>query len=179
MNTEKPFNEGLFVQELTQFQDKLFAYIMINVQNREAALDVRQEVNVLLWDRRHDFEQGTNFQAWARSMAYYQILAYHRDKGRDKHVFCDELMERLGAVSERKAEQFSDRMAALNACLATLPENQKWLMEQRYSLNCSIKKIAEVTGKSKGNTAIIIHRIRRTLRSCIRARIFTEGGATA
>jgi RNA polymerase sigma-70 factor (ECF subfamily) len=160
-----------FVQLLTLSQDQLFGYIMTLVADYAVAGDLRQETNMVLWRKRATFEPGSNFNAWASRIAFFQVMAWRRDKGRDKHVFCDELMERMCDEAVADAAGFTDRQAALRLCMDTLPDKQRWLIEQRYVLNAPIKAIAEVTGKSGGSIATTVYRIRGLLRSCVQQRI--------
>jgi DNA-directed RNA polymerase specialized sigma24 family protein len=46
------------------------------------ARDVLLETNLVLWQKIGEFEPGSNFGAWARKIAYFQALAFLRDRKR-------------------------------------------------------------------------------------------------
>ncbi|MCE9556371.1 MAG: RNA polymerase subunit sigma-70, partial [Planctomycetes bacterium] len=51
----------LFVRELTASQPRLRAFIFSLLPNRDAALDVLQDTNVVLWRKAATFEEGSSF----------------------------------------------------------------------------------------------------------------------
>src|SRR5215212_3872657 len=86
-----------FVQLLTGEQSRLFGYIVTLLGDVNDASNVLQQANMVLWRKANEFKLGTNFHVWAKKTAYYQTLAYLRDRKRDKLVFDDELLEQLAS----------------------------------------------------------------------------------
>ena len=68
-----------FIQLLTSHQEVLRSYITSMLPNYQDVSDVLQDVNVKLWERQNTFEIGTNFGAWACTLARYSVLS-HRSK---------------------------------------------------------------------------------------------------
>ena len=56
------------------------------------------------------------------------------------------------------------RLAALNACLASLPESQRRLLHLRYTEGPSSSDIAAEEGRTRVAVAVSIHRICQRLR---------------
>ena len=163
------------VQLIASCQDRLFAYILTLAPNRTVARDILQEANLVLWRRRESFAPGTSFTAWAYKIAFMKVLAHRRDRGRDRHVFfSEELMGQLAGEAQQDLEELPGRRAALQGCLAKLPERQRWLIAQRYSSGSSIKVIAEMTGKTVGAIATAVYRIRNALRDCVTRTLAAE-----
>ena len=163
------------VQLIAGCQDRLFAYVLTLVPDRTVARDILQEANLVLWRRRERFAAGTSFVAWAYKIAFMQVLAHRRDRGRDRHVFfSEELMGQLAREAQQDLEGLSDRRVALQGCLAKLSERQRWLIAQRYSSGNSINVIAEMTGKAVGAIATAVYRIRNALRDCITRTLAAE-----
>ena len=69
-----------FVYLLTDWQNRLFGYLVTLLGNVHDAHDVLQETNLLLWHKMDDFEPDSEFGAWARECAYFQALAFLRDR---------------------------------------------------------------------------------------------------
>lgn len=63
-----------FVRELTRCQNSVFAYILSLVGNPDAARDIQQETNVVLWRKAGEFKEGSNFMPWALGIARMQVL---------------------------------------------------------------------------------------------------------
>jgi RNA polymerase sigma-70 factor (ECF subfamily) len=163
--------EADFVQLIADCQNRLYAYIATQVPDAHAVNDIRQDVNLTLWEKKNEFEWGTNFNAWAYRVAFFQILAYRRDKGRGRLIFCEELIGMLDEEVRGKAPEFEERSAALNVCLSELGEEQRWLINQRYALGLTLGDLAGVSGRRVGALGTAIYRIRNHLRKCITERV--------
>jgi RNA polymerase sigma-70 factor, ECF subfamily len=163
-----------FIRLMTGHQNGLFTYLASLLGGLDEAHDVLQETNLVLWRRSDDFVEGTDFGAWARTIAHYQILAYVRDKKRDRHVFDVQLLQQLaqrpGPVGDDEG-----RRLALRRCLAELTDDQRRLIGRRYSPGGSIKVIAQQLGKSEGAIKMTLSRIRQGLMHCIRGKLAVEG----
>jgi RNA polymerase sigma-70 factor (ECF subfamily) len=163
-----------FVEQLTGTQDRLYAYILTLVGNRDTARDILQEANVVLWRRRGEFEMGTNFSAWAYKVSHFQVMAFRRDRGRDRHWFSDDVIAILAEESAEDMLSHDDRHVALERCMASLSERHRWLIEQRYKSEHSISEIADELKQSDGAVSTAIYRVRNALRECVLGRM-TEG----
>ena len=58
-----------FIGHVMEHQRELYAFILSMLPNLTEADDVLQETNMVLWRKREEFEPGTNFGAWARTVA--------------------------------------------------------------------------------------------------------------
>ena len=163
-----------FIGLMTGHQNGLFAFIVSLLGNLDEAHNVLQETNLVLWRRSADFVEGTDFGAWGRTIAHYQVLAYLRDKKRDRHVFDVQLLQTL-AQRPRPGGDDEGRRLALRSCLAELPDDQRRLISGRYSPGGSIKVIAQQMGKSESAVKMALSRIRLGLMSCIKKRMAAEG----
>ena len=64
-----------FIVRLVGCQNRLYAYVYSLMPNAEQARDVVQEANLIIWRKAAEFEAGTNFEAWACKIAYFEVLA--------------------------------------------------------------------------------------------------------
>ncbi|MEM1295659.1 MAG: sigma-70 family RNA polymerase sigma factor, partial [Verrucomicrobiota bacterium] len=158
-----------FIYQLTDWQNRLFGYLVTLLGNVHDAHDVLQETNVVLWKKIDEFEPGTNFGAWARKVAYFQALAFLRDRKRDKHLFDDDLLEQFAEEESNAGEE--ERELALRDCLAQLPDRQRDLISQRYGDGGSIRKLAQDTGKKESAMKMTLMRIRHALLGCIQSKL--------
>lgn len=156
-----------FVSLLTAEQHNLRYYLITLLGDYNAAENVLQETNIVIWRKSGDFTPGSSFSNWARKIAYWQALAYTRNKNRDRHVFSEELMHQIAARPLMDID-VSEARLALRHCLSKLPPKHRDLIQRRYMTGESTKKLADHLGGSVSALHVRIHRIRRVLLGCIR-----------
>ena len=64
-----------------------------------------------LWRKLDTFPTIRSFDAWSREVAYFQALAFLRDRKRDKLIFSQEMIDAVWA--EKKEVEFDERRLAL------------------------------------------------------------------
>lgn len=163
-----------FVRRLTDVQDRLYAYILAVLPDREAAREVLQETNIVMCRKFSSLKPGQDFNAWACQVALYEVRTYRRNLGRDKHVFNDELLELVAEDSEQHNAIPSSRGAFLENCLEKLAPSQREMIRWRYNPGGSSQDIAEKTGRSASSVGVALFRIRKTLLECIRRSLEQE-----
>jgi len=159
-----------FVYQLTACQSRLYGYLTSLLGNLHDARDVLQETNFALWKKMGTIEPGTDFEAWARRFAYYQALAFLRDRKRDRHVFDGELVDVL-AHDEIDLGHDTERELALRDCLTQLPARQRELIQFRYEEGACIADVVKKTGKNESAVKVMLLRIRKALLACIKSKM--------
>ena len=167
-----------FVRLVTDAQRRLYAYILTLVPRPAEADDILQETNMVLWEKSDQFALGSDFNAWAATVAHFQTLAYLKRKNRQSWLqFDDALVQRLAPVAADRIEKFDARRRALNHCLMKLPENDRGLIARRYTENASIQSVAQQVGRSAGAVKQALYRIRGALLTCIEKTLAQEPDA--
>jgi RNA polymerase sigma-70 factor (ECF subfamily) len=161
-----------FVQLLTSHQNGLFAYLVALLGDLHEASNVLQETNLVLWRKAGEFADETDFVAWSRKVAYFQVLAYLRDRKRDRHLFDEELLAQLSCRVEPADEDA--RRLALRSCLAELPDVQRQMIAERYAVGGSVQEMARRAGKSEAAIKMALLRIRQSLLRCISGRLAVQ-----
>ena len=159
-----------FVYQLTEWQNRLFGYLVTLLGDLHDARDVLQETNLVLWKKIGEFQPGSDFGAWARKVAYFQALAFLRDRKRDRHLFDDDLLARF-AEEETDTAQEEELALALRDCLARLPTNQRKLVSTRYREGGSIKQLTKRFGKKQSAIKMTLMRVRQALLACIELKL--------
>lgn len=163
-----------FVRQLTDAQFTLFSYILLLVGNATDARDVLQETNVLMLRDAAHFRQGTSFTAWAKTLAYYQVLTYRKTKSRDRLVFDDEVFERLAAKLEVRQDDPNRRLDAVHRCIGKLGETQRSLVTAKYFERLSTGELSSRFGCSASSVVSLLYRVRRVLAECIKVTLREE-----
>ena len=159
-------SSDFFVQQLTGAQAALFRYITALIGDPDEAGNILQETNLVIWRKSSEFTQDGNFGVWSRSIALWQVKAWLRDRGRDRHVFSSEL---VGQLAERHAAwaDVGIRRQALRKCVKVLREEERKLLRHRYVDSHSIHEISEKIQKTPSAVKSGLFRIRKTLRLCV------------
>lgn len=166
-----------FIRDLTNCQNRLYAYILTLLPDPERARDVLQETNVVLWRKAGEFKTGTNFGAWACKIAYFEVLTERQRRRRDRHVFDEEMIAQLARHTEQRLGRLDDRSLALDECLQQLTRQQRDRLMARYSSGGSVLAMAEELGETPGAVATALYRIRTALLKCIENKL--AGSASA
>jgi RNA polymerase sigma-70 factor (ECF subfamily) len=153
-----------FVQLLTNFQRRLFAYIATLLPHPADTEEVLQQTNLVLWSKAAQFEPGTCFRAWSFRIAYLEVLAFRRRGSRDRQVFSADLAETMAAEVEDTGEPSAQ---ALRACLEKLPSGDRDLLSRRYGGEGTIKQLAEAMGRPASSIYRSLDRIRYSLLNCV------------
>jgi RNA polymerase sigma-70 factor (ECF subfamily) len=157
---------------LNEHERALAAYVHTLVPDRLDAEDILQSCKLTMWKQFANFEPGSHFIAWARKIAFHQILNLRRS-ARRKPLYSAEpaFLEAVAAEITRVSDRLSDRSEALHECLKRLPENQHRLLLLRYGEDHDIAAIAKETDRSTAAVYKLLSRLRAALNDCVRARL--------
>ena len=164
-----------FILELTEVQSRLFGFLFKRLADREQAREVLQRTNLVLCRKADNYEPGTNFKAWAMTVANYEVMSYRKRQVRERLVFTDEVDAMLGPDPDGRSLSQSDRVAHLNHCLKVMSSKNRELIEWRYQGERTMEKIAEEIGSTIGAVKVKLHRLRRQLLGCIQNRMQEDG----
>jgi RNA polymerase sigma-70 factor (ECF subfamily) len=162
-----PANGDDFVVLITDAQARLYAYVLSLLGDPHRAADVLQNTNLVLWRKADEFKPGTDFNAWAYSVAHYQVLAERQKIAREQLIFDDSLLAELSEKTTRRSAGFNARLNTLHGCMKKLLERQRDLLERHYAEDQSIDEIAAARGETPGAVAQALFRARLTLTKCI------------
>ncbi len=170
--------DSRIVALLTAIQLPLMLYVRSLLPGDSAARDVAQQANARIWELRGDFEPGTNFKAWAFSIARFEVLNYRKQQARDSRlVFQDELEQTIAAELADDRDDIQQRHEALKGCLQKLRAEDRQLLLHRYSRAGTLTEYAALVGRSVGGLKVTLHRLRSALLNCIE-RSIRAGEAT-
>jgi RNA polymerase sigma-70 factor, ECF subfamily len=168
-----------FVAQLTEHQLALQLYVRSLLPGDPAACDVAQQANTKLWEKRSQFELGTNFKAWAFSIARCEVLNYRKSQARDSRlVFTGELEEIIESELAEPDHNLQLRHEALRECLGKLRVQDRQLLLHRYSKRGTLAEYAEMIGRSPGGLKVTLHRLRSALLACMQRRLGTGEAAS-
>ena len=144
------------------------------VPRREDAAEVMQEVAVVLWEKFDEFDSSRDFRKWACGVARFEVLAFLRDRARDRHVFDESLLVVIAdeAIEDGAGEA---RRAALESCLEKLQPRQREVVLAAYEPGARMDALARQRGQTAMSLYKVLHRIRLALQECIERTQAAEG----
>lgn len=164
-----------FLELLTAHERPLALYVHGLVPRDAEAEDILQQTKLLMWKHFKDFELGTNFIAWARKIAFHQILTHRRQQKRAHLQLGDEALEALGNAVSHLADEGSPRHEALRECLAKLPTEHRQLVTLRYYEDLEIDQVAERVNRTEGAVYRALSRVRMSLMECVQKQMEVAG----
>jgi RNA polymerase sigma-70 factor (ECF subfamily) len=162
------------VQQLfVRHQGIVKAFILSLQPGFADADDVLQETFLVVTRRAADFREGTNFVAWACSIARLKLFEARRK------ATSPALSEAaLNALCDDTPDDsfFQARLGALRECLQTLAPRAKELVWLRYHSELASQEIADRLAWKEPAVRVALSKARVFLRECVQGRL-AKGGA--
>lgn len=157
-----------FLRLLGAHERSLFAYVYALAPGWLDAEEVMQRLRIRIWQQFDQYETDKPFDAWARAIAYYLVLAYRKEKSRQREFFAERVLEAVSSQYEKHLEGAQDRNEVLTGCLEKLDARKRELVNAYYS---SAKNSSEtVAGKLSMTPNAVrqaLFRIRKILLECV------------
>jgi RNA polymerase sigma-70 factor, ECF subfamily len=167
---------SMFVELLSVSRRPLLGYLMALLGRRHDAEDVLQRASITMWRRFETFEVGSDFLAWASTVAFYEAKNFLRVAGRSRMQFSDELLQTLATERLSDIATTPTRLASLHECLQKLEEPQRQLVQSVYFDDADIATLAASLGRAPQTIYNKLNLIRRRLADCVTQRML-EGEA--
>jgi RNA polymerase sigma-70 factor (ECF subfamily) len=157
----------LFVGLLGRHQARVHRFVLGLVPSPNDADDILQDTNLFLWREFHRFRPGTDFVAWACSVAFHEVLAWRKRRKRDRLVFTEEFLTAVRDELVGAADRLEERSAALARCVEQLPPHHRELIRLRYADGGGVEQIAAAVGRTAEAVYRMLGRIRQALHQCV------------
>jgi RNA polymerase sigma-70 factor (ECF subfamily) len=150
----------------------LRGFILGLLPDHNRAEDVFQETFLTLSRKAAEFQSGTNFLSWARSVARLKVLEACRAGHGGPHLLTPDALEAVLAVSGEADDAWAERREALARCLERLAPRAREILELRYGDDfLPPPVIASRLSWSVNSVHVALSRARRFLQECTRRRL--------
>jgi RNA polymerase sigma-70 factor (ECF subfamily) len=160
---------------ITQHQRRVFSYIFTLVPRRQDAEDLLQETNVVICEKFHEFEEGTDFVAWACQIAYWRVRYSRQKYARSKVLFDQDVLEMVAKSAAQMPQELDRRHDALLICLQKLNARDREFILTRYEPGCGVDDAARKSGRSITAAYKALSRIRKLLMDCVSDQLLSRG----
>ena len=165
-------DHGLLVQRLfVRHQSVIQAYVLSIEPNLADAQDIVQETFLTVTRKADTFSAGTNFPAWACTVARYQTLTYQRRRARQTHLLDDDVLDLIAADQVVDGPHWEEEISVLKGCLSKLAPRARELIWARYHRQTMPEDIADEIGWTANAVRVALSRARTVLRTCLANRL--------
>jgi RNA polymerase sigma-70 factor (ECF subfamily) len=168
MSSNESQRNKLFLKLLLEHQPKIHAYILTLVTSQADADDLLQEVCSQIWRRFDQYEEGTNFLAWALRFAFFEVLNFRSKRHKSRQILFDnEVLGQMIPILDEEIKNADVRMDALEQCLEKLNERGREVITMKYSKGLSVAQIGETMSLSLQGVYRLLARLHGRLLSCV------------
>ena len=164
------------------YRDKLYKFIVLRTSRHEDAEDLTAEIFKNLWvyltnPRNKKVE---NFRAFIYRSARNAIANFYRARGRMPETVELDDPDEYTELADENEDIFKNQVNAqdidkLMECIQKLPEAYREVIALRFFEELDIKEIADILGKTLGNTRVLIHRGKIALRKMTESGLSPDG----
>ena len=162
-------DEAAFRELVEATEDRVYGTIVKMLGRLEGAEDLAQKVYLRIWQARGRYEPTAKFTTWMFSITRRLVLNERRGRARRGAVFYEPateetVQEASGGESPAREVSAAELSRAIDAALASLPEEQRTAMILRRYEEMPYEEIAEVLGTTIPAVKSLLFRARETLR---------------
>jgi RNA polymerase sigma-70 factor (ECF subfamily) len=154
---------------------RLRAVIALNAPVPHLIDEIAHETYVFAYNHIQDFQRGTSFFAWIKSIAWNLLRAEIQRFSREQANQLKYAEKRVFEVAPGKPlEHAAKELDGLEKCLERVPPRLKQLIQMRYHLSFSTEEIADRVDQSAAWVRTTLCRLRRQLKDCVQDKMATE-----
>lgn len=164
-----------FVRLYAEHNRRIYGFLRVLVPNPADVDEAFQNTCEVMWTKFGQFRPGSDFFAWAATIARYEALRLLRGKGRDSRVFSEEFIERVADQALEMTGELDRQHRALADCFQKLTPKHQAMIQVRYSPDGSTQQVAERFSMTKNAVYKVLRRLHHLLFTCIQKRLLDEG----
>lgn len=138
-NGDPQFFETLYIA----YFEKLCAYALNYISDKEAIQDLVQDVFINLWTRRKKIIITRSLNSYMYKIVYYKIMDAHRNAKKKNDVLSSYYKDALDFVIESHEDYLAERLNKLNNCIEELPEKCKKVFIAKKITNLKNEQVTE------------------------------------
>ena len=157
-----------FMALYSSHQRRLYLYTVTLMCGAADAEDVFQEANLVLWQKFRQYQEGTNFFAWACQIIRHKAMKHREKRARAAQLLDPDVLDRLAELAVEEVEHLDEfHRQILTDCMNRLSPGDRELMRQRYVEAMRVQAMAASMNRSPNAVSKSLGRIRRLLLECI------------
>lgn len=153
-------NQDDFVVLMERYQQKIFAYLYrFLYRNRDAALDVTQDVFIKVYENLRSIDLTRPIQPWIYRIAHNEAANYLRTVSRKREANLEEgQWEKVSGIEEKDSLEEEETRQVILTALDRIDIKYRQVLILYFFEEKSYKEIAEIMGTSTNTVGTLISR---------------------
>jgi RNA polymerase sigma-70 factor (ECF subfamily) len=163
-----------YARLVEKHKDMVFTIARRIAHRKEDAEEIAQDAFLKAFEHLREFKRQSKFSTWVYRIAYNTAISRVRKKSLDTTTLDDNLIEQVPeeqVQQEMESMKEDEQKRMIDLALAQLNEMDYLIITMFYMKEKSIDDIAEITGLSKSNIKVKLHRIRKKMYQELHARL--------
>lgn len=157
-----------FTQLIENHRHEFYSYIYRQLWDKSLCDDIFSQSLMTAWEKRMNFEQGSNFRAWMYKIITFKCFTANKQKQRQGQVSLDDLHEDfepedVSTHAFQSENWIQDCDEAIPHALDQLHDHERSCLLLRAMGNYSYKEIAEMVSIPMGTVMTHLHRARKKM----------------
>jgi len=169
----KSGDKEAFIKVYDDYVEDVYRFVFFKVGREDEARDLTSMVFLKAWNyiRTNSLSDSRTLRALVYKVARTSIIDYYRESGNKLEVSLDDENNPIDVVDEGQ-DLASDmdketNLELIRRQLPLLKEEYREVLILRFVNDLSLEEIVAVTGKSRGNIRVIIHRALAALKEMV------------
>lgn len=164
-----------FAEEWADAEPAVAAFLTSLVPGGHDAEDLLQRTAKGLIERWDEYDPDRPFVAWALGSARIEVLRFRQERGRDRHVFNEEVIDSLARTHTEHAAELVAAREALNGCVERLTKRLQQVLQLHHAEGDTVEHVAKRLTLSVGAVRVALSRARESVRLCIERALGERG----
>jgi len=164
-------NTQAYTYLVDTYKDLVFTIANNIVKNNAEAEDISQEVFIKVFKQLGAFKGNSKFSTWLYTITFRTAISATRKSGLILKDIDENLLNNYsddGLVNQLKLLQQEDQKYFINQAIKALPELDALVLTLYYLHENTTEEIEEITGFTKSNIKVRMHRARKKLALSLR-----------
>lgn len=169
----KSQDKEAFIKVYDAYVKDVYRFVYFKVGKEEEAQDLTSMIFLKSWNyiQTNTLSDSKTLRALVYKIARTSIIDYYRESGNKLEVSLDDENNPIEVMDEKQdlaadMDKTTD-LALIRRQLPLLKEEYREVIVLRFVNDLSLEEIAEVTGKSRGNVRVILHRAIAALKEMV------------
>ena len=162
-----------FIKVYDENVEEIHRFVYFKIGSREEANDLTSMIFLKTWNyiQNKTLEDAKTLRALLYKIARTSIVDYYRETGNKFTVSLDDEDNHIDVVDEAEnpAERLDQEsnLALIKKMLPLLKEEYREVIIMKFVNDLSLEEIADISGKSKGNIRVMLHRALGALKELV------------
>ncbi len=171
----KSRDKEAFIKVYDESVKDIYRFVYFKIGSKEEANDITSMIFLKTWNhiQNNSLEDSKTLRALLYKIARSTIIDHYRETGNKKIASLDDEENKIDVADETQAPQDRMDQAAnmelIKSKLPLLKEEYREVIIMKFINDLTLEEIADISGKTKGNLRVLLHRALGALRELVEA----------